>query len=161
MATGLCLGCSSALAARSPGADLAVAPDTVTVAYGRMPRARLTESVESVTSKQIESARAMRVEDLFQGRMAGVQVSRTGLGQLSIRIRGLATLVAGAGEPLIVLDGMPLRNAGGSALDGIAPYDIARLDVLKDAAATAAYGVQGANGVILVTTKRGLASSEP
>lgn len=87
------------------------------------------------------------VEELFIGRFPGVEVYRSSTG-LSVRIRG-RTSVLGGNEPLYVLDGVPV---GG--LDGINPGDVARIEVLKDAGATAAYGVRGANGVILITTKR-------
>jgi TonB-dependent SusC/RagA subfamily outer membrane receptor len=130
--------------------------DSVTIAYGRVSREHLTGAVGSVTQDDVATMRAARVEQLLEGRLAGVQVIRGPGGQLSIRIRGQQGLGLSNDEPLIVVDGMPTHGSGlGSVLDGIAPQDIARIDVLKDAGSTAAYGVRGANGVILITTKRG------
>jgi len=74
-------------------------------------------------------------------------------GDVSLRIRGTRSL-HGDNEPLLVIDGVPAHGAIGAALAGLVPRDIARIDVLKDAGSTAIYGIQGANGVILITTKR-------
>jgi TonB-dependent starch-binding outer membrane protein SusC len=88
------------------------------------------------------------------GRVAGVHVARTADG-LSIRIRGAST-VLGDPEPLIVLDGQPLpQGSGARELALVNPADVARVEVLKDGGSTAFYGVRGANGVLLITTKRG------
>ena len=75
-------------------------------------------------------------------------------GGIAVRIRG-ASSFNGSNEPLYVLDGFPMTPGPGGALTGINPYDIASIDVLKDAASTAIYGSRGANGVILIETKRG------
>jgi TonB-dependent starch-binding outer membrane protein SusC len=153
-------GCASAPVSRSAGVSRP--PDTVTVAYGRTARTRVTDAVASLSPDDIENARALRIEDLIQGRVAGLQVSRNASGRLVLRIRGISTFQSGASEPLIVIDGMALPGLGGSsALDGISPADVARIDVLKDAGATAIYGVQAANGVIIVTTKRARSASSP
>jgi TonB-dependent SusC/RagA subfamily outer membrane receptor len=118
--------------------------------------------VASLSPTDIENARALRMEDLIQGRIAGLQVSRSPSGQLMLRIRGTSTFQSGASEPLIVIDGTAVPAFGASnALDSISPSDVARIDVLKDAGATAIYGVQAANGVIIVTTKRARAASSP
>jgi TonB-dependent starch-binding outer membrane protein SusC len=147
----LCVSCATKGGAPAP----AVTPDTVRVGYGRVPRDRVTDAVASVTPEELETMRVARVEDLIRGRMAGVQVERDGSGELTIRIRGAGTLGWGSGEPLLVLDGMPMSGRRISRLlDGLAPSDIARIDVLKDAGATAPYGIMGANGVILITTRR-------
>ncbi len=100
--------------------------------------------------------RVARVEQLLQGRIAGVQVVRTASGSYSVRIRG-AGASFGSGEPLYVVDGTPLSRTAtlSDALAGISPAEIARIDVLKDAGSTAIYGVQGGNGVVLIKTKRG------
>lgn len=90
-------------------------------------------------------------EELFVGRFSGVQVFRTPDG-LSIRIRG-GTSILGNNEPLIVVDGMPLQQRA-DALSGVNPSDIQKIEVLKDAASLAQYGSRGANGVVLITTKR-------
>jgi TonB-dependent SusC/RagA subfamily outer membrane receptor len=149
---------ASACAARPR--DTAASPsrfsDTITIAYGRIPRDHMTGAVGSITEEDLENVRVSRVEQLLQGRLAGVQVQRASNGDLVIRVRGAQGLGFSSDEPLIVVDGMPTQSAGlGNVLDGMAPQDIARIDVLKDAGSTAAYGVRGANGVILITTKRG------
>ncbi|MGH2829576.1 MAG: TonB-dependent receptor plug domain-containing protein [Actinomycetota bacterium] len=89
----------------------------------------------------------------MEGRFPGVRVVRTPGGGFSIRIRGVSTLL-GDTEPLYVVDGIPVNVEPGRGLDWLNPADIARIDVLKDAAETSMYGVRGANGVILITTKR-------
>jgi TonB-dependent SusC/RagA subfamily outer membrane receptor len=129
--------------------------DTVTTAYGSTPRARLTDAVGSLGSEELAAMRVARVEDMLRGRVPGVEVMRGTSGELSVRIRGATAFNAVGAEPLFVIDGMPVRRGGLSgALDGLSPHDIARIDVLKDAGALAAYGMMGANGVILITTKR-------
>jgi TonB-dependent SusC/RagA subfamily outer membrane receptor len=147
----LCVSCATTGGAPAPAAI----PDTVGVGYARVARARVTDAVASVTPDELETMRVAHVEDLIRGRMPGVQVERDGSGELTIRIRGAGTLGRGSGEPLVVLDGMPMSGRRISQLlDGLVPSDIARIDVLKDAGATAPYGIMGANGVILITTKR-------
>ena len=122
------------------------------VGYGTSARRDLTSAVGSVTSCDIAGSRVTRVEDLLQGRVAGVVVSRNRSGAMAVRIRGVQSLY-GDDEPLFVVDGMPLLS-GASSLAGIAPQDVDRIDVLKDAGATAIYGSRGGNGVILIKTKR-------
>jgi TonB-dependent SusC/RagA subfamily outer membrane receptor len=127
-----------------------------------MARARLTDAVASLGPNDLGNGHALRMEDLIQGRVSGVQVSRSASGRLMIRIRGAASFQSGGSEPLIVIDGMAAPAFGGSsALDSISPSDVERIDVLKDAGAAAIYGAQGANGVIIVTTKRAHSSSAP
>jgi TonB-dependent starch-binding outer membrane protein SusC len=138
---------------RAAGADGAV-PDSVSTGYGRGPRSSSTAAVGSVDESAIDAQHVGRVEELFQGRLAGVEVRRTASGGYSIRIRSATTLMAdGSSEPLIVVDGVPTQSGAGSVLDALSPRDIARIEVLKDADATAAFGVRGGNGVILITTK--------
>jgi TonB-dependent SusC/RagA subfamily outer membrane receptor len=84
----------------------------------------------------------------------GLTVIRLPNGDISLRIRGDRSF-QGDNEPLLVIDGRPVRGDIGAALAGLAPRDIERIDVLKDAGSTAIYGSQGANGVIIITTKRG------
>ena len=86
-------------------------------------------------------------------RFPGVVVTRTPDGGLAVRIRG-TTSIHGSNEPLYVIDGVPIRPGPGGALAGINPYDIESIEVLKDPASTTMYGVRGANGVIVITTKR-------
>lgn len=92
-----------------------------------------------------------RAEELFVGRFAGVRVV-TAPGGISVRIRGTST-INGDGAPLYVVDGMAIEAPNG--LLTMNPSDIAKIEVLKDIGATSYYGVRGANGVVLITTKRG------
>ena len=105
----------------------------------------------TVTEGAIDRRRAASIEELLQG-LPGVHVTGRAP-NLQVRIRGAGTINA-SGEPLYVLDGMPLP-AGTNALRNIPPADVARIDVLRDGASTALYGVRGANGVIVIETKRG------
>ena len=98
--------------------------------------------------------RVGRVEELLMGRVAGLEVMRDASGDYRLRIRGQRSLLGGD-EPLVLVDGMPIGAGGLSrALTGVSPSDVARIEVLKDAGATAFYGLRGANGVILITTRR-------
>lgn len=149
----------------------AVLKDVVVVAYGTVKKSDLTGSVSSVSSETLTRTAPVSLDQALQGRAAGVQVTqvsgRPG-GETSIRIRGSSSINAG-NEPLYVLDGMLITsdngqtNAGGTAgaglngLSSINPGDIERIEILKDASATALYGSRGSNGVVLITTKRGKA----
>jgi TonB-dependent SusC/RagA subfamily outer membrane receptor len=149
------VGCASsrANAPRPEAAEpLEGGASRVEVGYGSSARRDLTSAVGSVTSCDVAGQRVTRIEDLLQGRVAGVSVGRNRSGTLSVRVRGAQSLY-GDEEPLFVVDGMPLLSGG--PLSGIDPQDIDRIDVLKDAGATAIYGSRGANGVIVITTKRG------
>lgn len=149
LVTLLAMGCSG-----NPGPE-SVAPseERAAVGYGTQAREKITGSVASLSGAQLENVRAVRVEDLLRGRVAGLQVLRRANGEFSLRIRGAGTF-HDPGEPLVVIDGMPVASNGlGSALAGIAPMDVAQIDVLKDAGSTAIYGVRGGNGVIVITTK--------
>jgi len=129
-------------------------PEAVSVGYGSQSPNEVTGAIASVSAREIENTRPTRLEDFLQGRVAGMQVSRTSNGDYSIRIRGAGT-VNGGGEPLYVVDGMPVQARGLlGALGGIAVQDIDRIEVLKDAGATAIYGSRGANGVLIIKTKR-------
>jgi TonB-dependent starch-binding outer membrane protein SusC len=145
----LAAGCGPGQAA--PGVP---EPDRVQVGYGEQDRRTITGSVASLNTEDERYPRATRVEELFQGRLPGVQVSRSPGGGYSVRVRGAGTLMS-SGEPLYVIDGVPIHTTiPGHALDGINPADVARIDVLKDAGSAAIYGANAANGVILITTKR-------
>jgi TonB-dependent SusC/RagA subfamily outer membrane receptor len=127
----------------------------VPIGYGTQHRRDVTGAIGSISARDLENQRVTRVEELIEGRVAGVRVLRRSNGELSLRVRGSGSIY-NSGEPLYVVDGMPIQNGGlMSAVAGLAPQDIARIEVLKDAGSTAIYGVQGANGVILITTKRG------
>jgi TonB-dependent SusC/RagA subfamily outer membrane receptor len=106
---------------------------------------------ELETAAQWPAQPARSLGDFLLGRFAGVQV-RTEGGETFVQIRGVSTLL-GDGRPLVVLDGYPLP-AGGRALGLVNPYDVERVEVLKDAASLAQWGVRGGNGVIVVTTKQ-------
>jgi TonB-dependent SusC/RagA subfamily outer membrane receptor len=93
------------------------------------------------------------VEELFEGRFPGVRVTAVPGQGIAVRIRG-ATSVNGSNEPLYVVDGFPLATSSDGLL-ALNPSDIARIEVLKDPGSTAEYGMRGANGVVLITTKRG------
>lgn len=152
-------------------ATSAILKDIVVVAYGTVKKSDLTGSVSSVSGEDLNRIAPVSLDQALQGRAAGVQVTqvsgRPG-GETSIRIRGSSSINAG-NEPLYVVDGMLITsdndqtNAGGisgSSLNGlssISPGDIERIEILKDASATAMYGSRGANGVVLITTKRGKA----
>jgi TonB-linked SusC/RagA family outer membrane protein len=139
--------------------DVTLAPDVqqlsevVVVGYGTQKKSDITGSVASVSAKEISELPLTNVQQALQGRIAGVDVVSTGArpgAGVSVRIRGRRSFSAG-NEPLYVVDGIPL--AGG--INDINPQDIQSMDVLKDASATAIYGSRGANGVVLITTKRG------
>ena len=108
----------------------------------------------TVTAEDIErNAPDQPIEKVLQGRVAGVNVSRTPDGGIAVRIRGGSSFL-GNNEPLYVVDGTPVSPGPSGSLQGINPYDIESIEVLKDAASTAMYGARGANGVIVIKTKR-------
>lgn len=128
-------------------------PEQVQVAYGSQDRDRISGSVASLDMDIAEAEHYNTVEEMLQGRVPGVQVTRTTRG-FSVRIRGTGTLGAGA-EPLYIVDGMPMLPMAGSGGIGVSPQDVARIEVLKDASAAALYGTRGANGVVIIATRRG------
>jgi TonB-dependent SusC/RagA subfamily outer membrane receptor len=132
--------------ASSPGGE------QVAVGYGTMEEDNVTGAVSSVTEEDMGETRVAHVAQMIQDRVPGAQVTHRGAGDFSIRIRGSRSLT-GNNEPLIVVDGIPAMSVG-RGLARVAPSDVKRIDVLKGAAATM-YGSRGANGVILITTKRG------
>jgi TonB-dependent SusC/RagA subfamily outer membrane receptor len=95
-----------------------------------------------------------QVEQLLAGRVPGAQVMRGPDGSSSLRIRGISSIY-GSSEPLYVVDGMPVRTVPGRGLDWLNPNDIETVEILKDASSLAGYGVRGANGVVVITTRRG------
>ncbi len=126
--------------------------ETVVIGYGSVRKSDLTGAVSSVNSKVLEDRASTNVGQLLQGRMSGVYIVDSGNPQsnVSIKIRGLGTV--NNSDPLIVIDGVPMVNMGMNSLNA---EDIETIDVLKDASATAIYGARGANGVVMVTTKKG------
>lgn len=125
--------------------------EVVVVGYGTQKRVNLTGSVASVTGKEIASQPVMQTSAALIGKMPGVTVMQNsgqpGSDAASIRIRGIGTL--SNSDPLVLIDGVP------GNLNGIDPREIADISVLKDAASASIYGSRAANGVILITTKRG------
>jgi TonB-dependent SusC/RagA subfamily outer membrane receptor len=113
-----------------------------------------------ITSDDISRAPGQSIEEHLRGKVAGVTVTRTAEGGIAVRIRG-ATSIYGSSEPLYVLDGVPITPGPGGSLTGIDPYDIESIKVLKDPADTAMYGMRGANGVIIITTKRAMRRQKP
>ncbi len=135
--------------------------DLVVTGYGTRQARDLTGSVATVSEGDFNTGRIVSAEELIQAKIPGVQVIRSGEpgGGTSIRIRG-GTSINASNEPLFVVDGIPLPVGGGlsagrNPLTFLNPEDIQTITVLKDASATAIYGSQGANGVIMITTKSG------
>lgn len=129
--------------------------EVVAIGYGTMKKSDLTGSVASVSGETLRQMPVSGVDQALQGRVAGVTVnSNSGQpgARADIRIRGIGTVLADA-SPLFVVDGVMVDN-----IDFLSPSDIQSTEVLKDASATAIYGSRGANGVILVTTKKGSSS---
>jgi TonB-dependent SusC/RagA subfamily outer membrane receptor len=113
---------------------------------GAAPRSVLTE-------EDIRQSPGRPIEDLLMDRFPGVIVARTNDGGISIRIHGTGSLM-GSSEPLYVIDEVPMQLDNGAALRAINPLDIVFIEVVKDPVGTALYGVRGANGVIIIKTKR-------
>lgn len=137
---------------RSSVSDAPTPADSVKVGYGQQSREESGGAVQSATAEHLGNVKTSRVEELLEGRFPGVEVARTPSGGLSIRIRGVSTILGNRG-PLYVVDGIPVEVDPENGLDWLNPADIARIDVLKDPAETSMFGVRGANGVILITTK--------
>ncbi|CAL1518518.1 TonB-dependent receptor [Chitinophaga sp. MM2321] len=146
----------------------------VVVGYGTQTKKDITGSVVSVGAKQLQDRAVLSFSEALTGQVAGVQVQQTSAapgGGISLKIRGTGSITAG-NSPLYVVDGVPLDNSVNTAaaqggdigdqspvnpLAAINPGDIQSIDILKDAAATAIYGSRGSNGVVLITTKQGVA----
>lgn len=127
--------------------------EVVVIGYGTVKKSDLTGAVGSVQMKDVSQVGITSADRALQGQVAGVQVNaRTGQpGEaMMIRVRGSNSL-AGGNEPLYVIDGMPVESMNSD----INPEDILSMEVLKDASSTAIYGSRGANGVVMITTKRG------
>lgn len=127
-------------------------PDAVNVGYGTQDRRDVNGAVDHAGGDKLLESSPRTVADMLAGRFPGVEVTPLSNGRVSIRIRG-AHSMKGNQEPLLVLDGVP--QSGGSTLMDLDPHDIRSIDVLKDAGSTSAYGSRGANGVILIATRRG------
>lgn len=144
--------------------DAQALEEVVVVGYGQMKRSDLTGSVVSVNDKAIKKSVPTSIDQVLQGRAAGVQIqANTGTpgGSSTIRIRGTNSLNA-TSQPIFVIDGVIIDSSSeddgnSNPLATINPSDIVSMDVLKDASATAIYGSRASNGVIMITTKRGQA----
>ena len=148
-------------------ADLTELEQVVVVGYGTQRKVDLTGAVGSITSQQIATKPILSPDQALGGQVAGVNIiNRAGdpAAPISVRIRGVGTI--GNNKPLWVIDGVPIvettnitvntsSTTDSNPLAGINPNDIESIDVLKDASAAAIYGARAANGVIIVTTKRG------
>jgi TonB-linked SusC/RagA family outer membrane protein len=136
-------------------ADQQSLDEVVVVGYGSQKKSDVTGALSSVSAKEIQQVPTQNLTQALQGRAAGVDVAGANFrpGEVpSIRIRGNRSVRA-SNEPLYVVDGIPL--AQGTGLNDFNPQDIQSVEILKDASATAIYGSRGANGVVIVTTKRG------
>lgn len=149
--------------------NVVLQPDTrsleevIVTGYGTQPKREVTGAVSSVKGDLIENLPMQSFDRALQGRASGVQVrSANGLpgGAVNIRIRGVGSITAG-NEPLFIVDGVQLNNAGNASftqdnpLAFLNPNDIESMEILKDAASAAIYGSQAANGVVIITTKKG------
>jgi len=154
--------------------------DVVVVGYGTSRREDLTGSVASVQAEELQKTTVNTLEQGLQGRVAGVQVTQGDAapgGSVRVQVRGTNSMNSGSAQPLYVIDGVPVASSADSKMQGslseinlksltetnplasIAPEDIESIDILKDASSTAIYGSRGANGVVLITTKKGRRNS--
>jgi len=155
--------------------DLGQLEEVVVVGYGSVRRSDLTGSVSSISEKDLQIGVNTSLDQMMQGRAPGVQVIQSSSapgGGVTVRIRG-GNSISGGNEPLYVIDGFPIYNSGNEVNPGggqfnefrvapnplaaINPNDIESIEILKDASATAIYGSRGANGVVIITTRRGKA----
>lgn len=152
--------------------DTKVLEEVVVVGYGTVKKKDATGAVNAIGTKDFQKGIVTSPEQLMQGRVAGVQITQNSGepgGGINVRIRGTSS-VYGGNNPLFVIDGVPLsgdnvsgdgqtsgigRQPAKNPLNFLNPDDIASIDILKDASATAIYGSRGANGVVLITTKKG------
>jgi TonB-dependent starch-binding outer membrane protein SusC len=146
--------------------------DVVVIGYGSVKKSDLTASVATVKSADLKATPVTSVDQALSGRASGINVTQASGapgGGVTVRVRGPNSIISGA-EPLYVIDGIPVYSSndaysvGGNrvasnALASLNPNDIESVEVLKDASGTAIYGSRGANGVVLITTKRGKAGS--
>ncbi len=140
LACALLAGCYAGKPGSAPAPDGEPGASSAAGAGGRM------------ENPQLNGRRVAEAEELLEGRFAGVRVIRVP-GGIAVRIRGASSL-AGSNEPLYVVDGMEMAPGPGGALTGINPADITSIEVLKDIGSISAYGVRGANGVVLISTRR-------
>lgn len=151
--------------------DVTLAPDITTLSeivvtgYGTQRKVETTGAIASVKSSEITQTPVANIAQGIQARVPGVQITQNSAapgGNVSVRVRGTNS-INGTSEPLYIIDGVQVSNGGGinevSPLSTINPNDIESIEVLKDASSTSIYGARGANGVVLITTKRGKAGA--
>jgi TonB-dependent SusC/RagA subfamily outer membrane receptor len=145
-----CLGCAYPAASLAPlgappgpGCGLLTLPERITAS-----------AASTLCAEELSGIPVVQIEELIESRVPGVWAVRLASGSVSLRLWGPST-VYGDNEPLYVLDGMPLQMTPGRGLNWLNPADIQRIEILKDVSALAIYGVRGANGVVLITTRRG------
>ncbi|MGB4576898.1 MAG: TonB-dependent receptor [Paludibacter sp.] len=135
--------------------DTQALEEVVVVGYGTMKKRDLTGAISSVTSESLENKPVISAAEALAGQVAGLQIQqisgRPGAEGMSIRVRGTSSITQ-SNEPLYVVDGYPMEE---SAFRMISPSNIESIEVLKDASSTAIYGSRGANGVVIITTKKG------
>ena len=133
--------------------DVKKLEEVVVMGYGMKKKSDITGAIASLTTDEIVKSKATNAQEALQGRLSGVDVKRSSGkpgADMTIEIRGVNSIY-GNTQPLFVVDGIPVAN-----INDINPSDIERMDVLKDASSTAIYGSRGANGVVIVSTKRGI-----
>ena len=148
----LALSILTACATTRSAGEGAAADDSVDIGYGEVDRDNLTGSVSTVSGDDDTTRRSRTLSEMLS-RVPGVQVVDRSGGRVTVRIRGTSSFQGGQ-DPLFVVDGILMPSAD-AALHGIDPNSIASITVLKDAGETAIYGSRGANGVIVIKTKRG------
>ena len=138
--------------------DTKTLEEVVVVGYGEMEKRDITGSVARVNSEEIQAVPVYNVQQALKARAAGVQVTQNSGqpgGRIEVRIRGGNSMI-GDNQPLYVVDGFPITGG----VEFLNPNDIESIDILKDASATAIYGARGANGVVIITSKRGKAGQK-
>lgn len=138
--------------------DTELLDELVVVGYGVQKKSVVTGAISQITSDDMSVTHNSRVEDVLKGKVSGVQITQSSGhpgSDSKVRIRGIGTI--NNSEPLYIVDGMEV----GGGIDFLNPADIASVEILKDAASAAIYGARAANGVVLVTTKNGVAEAKP
>jgi TonB-dependent SusC/RagA subfamily outer membrane receptor len=135
-----------------PGVPSRPEPEKVSDGYGERPREQ-AGGVQTATLSASDIARSSRVEELLEAKFPSLHVRRTGDGNYSVTVRSANSFLASE-EVLFVIDGTPHESGRGRGLGWLNPADVVRIDLLKNPSETALYGVRGANGVIVITTRR-------
>ena len=127
--------------------------ETVVIGYGTQTKRTITSAMTSIKSEELSGYVGSSIEQTISGLVPGVRIQTSDAtpgGDINVEVRGIGTVTAGS-EPLYIVDGIPMEGG----LSAVNPDDVSNIQILKDAASTAVYGSRGANGVILITTKRG------